>query len=124
MRNIGVLDSYLNTEVRDRLERLAAKLEQVAGSAGVRRETGRANQRLPGGLVPRAIRRVLAEAVGPMRLVAIHEAVELELGQTVPRSTIKNGLAREARRNDQLVRLGHGRYRLIGVPTKSDKSAS
>jgi hypothetical protein len=48
-----------------------------------------------------------------MSLAAIQEAVEAELGQVVSRSTVKNALAREARRGGQLVRLGRGRYQLL-----------
>jgi predicted transcriptional regulator of viral defense system len=56
--------------------------------------------------------RVLAASVEPLSVPAIHEAVELALGRSVARSTVKNCLAREAR-DGRLVRLGRGRYCLI-----------
>jgi hypothetical protein len=57
--------------------------------------------------------RVLAESVEPLRVSAIHEAVELQLGQAVARSTVKNALAREARKDSRIVRLARGRYCLL-----------
>lgn len=110
---VGLIGSYLNPEVLGRLQRLADKLDQVAAGADVRRVSRRADQHLQSGLVPKAIMRVLAESVEPLGVSAIHEAVELVLGQAVSRSTVKNALARAARRNDRLVRLGHGRYWLL-----------
>lgn len=100
----------MNPTVQERLRGLADKLDQVAAGADARRVSRRADRQLPGGLVPKAIMRVLAESVEPLRVAAIHEAVELQLGQVVSRSTVKNALAREAKRNGRLVRLGHGRY--------------
>jgi siroheme synthase len=103
----------LNPEVLGRLQRLADKLDQVAAGADARRVSKRVDRQLPGGLVPRAIMRVLAESVEPLNVTVIHEAVELVLGRSVSRSTIKNALAREAKHGRQVVRLARGRYRLL-----------
>jgi hypothetical protein len=59
-----------------------------------------------------AVVTVLASA-GELRMCDVHEAVEVLLGESVPRSTIRNCLAGksvgEARRFE---RVGRGRYRL------------
>ena len=104
----------MNPEVLARLQRLADKLDQVAASADARRVSRRVDRQLLGGLVPSAILRVLAESVEPLRVAAIHEAIELMLGRSVSRSTVKNALARQARRDGRLVRLARGQYRLVG----------
>lgn len=58
--------------------------------------------------------RVLERSVEPLNVAAIHEAVEEVLGCRVSRSTVKNFLAKQIQAGDgQLVRLGHGRYRLL-----------
>ena len=111
---IGMLGAYLNPEVQDRLRRLAEQLDRLAASRAAARPSGRADRKLQAGLVPQAIMRVLAGAAGPLKVAAIHEAVEDELEQPVPRSTIKNCLAQQAQAADKrLVRLGHGRYCLM-----------
>lgn len=58
--------------------------------------------------------RVLASSGEPLTVAAIHEAVEQQLRQTIARSTVKNFLAKRVQAGDKrLVRLGHGRYRLL-----------
>jgi outer membrane biogenesis lipoprotein LolB len=64
-------------------------------------------------LVPKAIERVLADSAKPMRARDIHAEVEEMLGMSVPASSVKNWLAKQAQyRQSQVVRLGRGRYRL------------
>jgi hypothetical protein len=93
---------------------LAEKLEQLAASDAVPSPTLRVQRKLPGGLVPQAIMQVLAQAVEPMRVRDIHDAVEDLLDRSVPTSTVKSFLATNAQADGtRLVRLGHGRYRLI-----------
>jgi hypothetical protein len=111
---VGLIGAYLNPEIQERLCRLADKLDRVAASRSARQISRRLDRRLPGGVVPRAIMRVLTEAVEPLHVQAIHEAVEQLLGHSIARSTIKNCLARQARSDGRLVRLARGRYRLIG----------
>lgn len=50
-------------------------------------ETGK----LRGGLVPKAIERVLEDSSGPMRARDIHTEVEELLGMSVPASSVKTG---------------------------------
>ena len=77
------------------------------------RPSARADRRLRGGLVPKAIMRVLSESVELMRARDIHAEVENLLGQTVSPSAVKNCLASYARGDQALfVRLGRGRYRV------------
>ena len=105
----------MNPEIQERLGRLADKLDKIASRSDPQRVSGRVDQHLQGGLVPRAIMRVLAESVEPLRVQTIHEGVELVIGRSVSHSTIKNALARQVRSGDgRLVRLERGRYRLLG----------
>lgn len=99
-----------NPEVRESLERLAKKLEQIEASGVAPRPTTLARG-LRVGAIPDAIMRVLADSVEPLRMRDIHAEVEALVGQPVSRSAVKNWLANHVR-GDQamLVRLGRGRY--------------
>jgi hypothetical protein len=57
-----------------------------------------------------AIIEVLAEAGAPMRFVSIHAAVEAVRRKSVPRSTVKDCLASNARPGGLFVRVARGRY--------------
>jgi hypothetical protein len=110
---MGLLGSYSNSQVRERLRQLSEKLDRLAASNAAPRPSGRRDQRLRGGLVPKAIDRVLREATGPMRARDIHAEVEGVLGQQVPVSSVKNWLAKDAQgHQSRVVRLDRGRYRL------------
>ena len=75
------------------------------------RPSGRKDQRLRAGLVPKAITRVLSEAAEPMRARDIHADVEALLAQTVSPSAVKNWLARHTGGERPLyVRLERGQY--------------
>jgi hypothetical protein len=111
---MGIFGALSNPEVQERLVRLVRKLDQIEASETAPRRT-HAGRRLRVGVVPEAIMRVLAAAEGPMRMRDVHVEVEGQLGQSVPRSTVKNWLAEHARgERTPLVRLGRGRYRLAG----------
>jgi hypothetical protein len=106
-----LVEALSNSEIQDQMKRLSEKLEQVAASNAKPRSSARSNRRLRGGLVPKAIMRVLGEAVEPMRMKDIHAEVERELGQPVSRSAVKNWLASHVEGDNALfVRLGRGRY--------------
>jgi hypothetical protein len=106
---MGLLGCYSNPEIQGRLRRLSEKLERLAASNAAPRPSGRQDQRLRGGLVPKAIQRVLHEAPGPMRARDIHAEVEELLGRSVPASSVKNWLAKQAQyRQSQVVRLDSG----------------
>lgn len=109
MGTIGTLSN------RERLGRLADKLDRLAASDAQPRPTVLESGRRCGA-TSEAVMRVLADADEPMRMCEIHAAVEALLGEMVPRSTIKNCLANNSRGNGALlVRLGRGRYRLVGI---------
>ena len=111
---VGLLGSYSNPEIQGRLRRLSEKLERLAASDAVPRPSGRQDQRLRGGLVPKAIERVLTDSSEPMRARDIHAEVEELLGRSVPVSSVKNWLATSAQDNQaRVVRLGRGRYQLV-----------
>jgi hypothetical protein len=109
---MGLLGTLSNLEVQERLVRLATKLDRLAGSTAAPRPTPRDPKRRCGD-VSKAVVEVLREFGGPLRMVEIHAVVEGLLGETVPRSTIKNCLANNSRGDGaRLVRLSRGRYRL------------
>jgi predicted transcriptional regulator len=110
---MGLLGCYSNPEIQGRLRQLSEKLDRLAASNAAPHPSARRDQRLRGGLVPQAIERVLSQAAGPMRACDIHAAVEDLLDRSVPVSSVKNWLARQALgEKPRLVRLDRGRYRL------------
>lgn len=109
---MGLVGTLSNLESQERLGRLAAKLERLVESSAVPRPTPLASKRRCGD-VSKAVAEVLREFGGPLRMVEIHAGVEGLLGETVPRSTIKNCLANNSRGDEAwLVRLARGRYGL------------
>ena len=111
-RPMGLLGTLSNLESQERLGRLAAKLDRLAGSDAVPRATSPAPQRRCGD-VSKAVAEVLRDFGEPLRMIEIHAAVEALLGEAVPRSTIKNCLANNSRGDGAwLVRLARGRYGL------------
>jgi hypothetical protein len=92
---------------------LSAKLAQVAASGATPRPSSFERKR-QGGVLTEGIRKVLASAQEPMRMCEIHAAVEVLLGEPVPRSTIKNCLANNCQGvRARFERVGRGRYRLV-----------
>jgi hypothetical protein len=73
---MGLLRAYSNHDVQVRLRQLSEKLDQVVASSAERRVSARSDRRLRGGLVPKAIERILGEAGEPMRACNIHAAVD------------------------------------------------
>jgi hypothetical protein len=111
---MGLLGCYSNREVQERLRQLSDKLDRLAASDVAPRSSARRDRRLRGGLVPKAIERVLADSGKPMRACEIHAEVEELLGKSVPSSSVKNWLAKQVQdQKPQVVRLGRGRYRLV-----------
>ena len=114
---MGLLGSYSNPEIQGRLRRLAAEVDRFTAQIGGPRPTRRQDRKLRNGLVPRAIQCVLAEAGEPMRVQDVYAAVEDRLGMPVPKSSVNAWLSQNAKGEKPLiVRLGHGRYRLIRMP--------
>jgi hypothetical protein len=110
---MGLLGCYSNHEIQGRLRQLSDKLDRLVASDAAPRPSVRHDRKLRGGLVPKAIERVLDGACGSMRARDIHAEVEELLGRAVPASSLKNWLAENAQgENPRLVRLGRGRYRL------------
>lgn len=98
------------------------ELSQIVGDARRAGDRPRAvlsegggRQRRVGELRP-AVIRLLEAAGGPMRLRDIHTALELDLGEPVPRSTIKNLLAVHCRGATPVFeRRQRGLYQLAAV---------
>jgi hypothetical protein len=69
--------------------------------------------RRPWGAVTEAVVTVLGSA-DELRMCDVHKAVEVLLGEPVPRSTVKNCLAGKSVGNARrFERVGWGRYRLV-----------
>ena len=105
---MGFVGTYSNGEAIGRVRRLLPKLERLATEGGP-------------APAPRSIRtretpvietiiEVLTEAGTPMRFVSIHAAVETVRGKSVPRSTVKDCLASNARPGGRFVRIARGQY--------------
>jgi hypothetical protein len=94
------------------LGRLAKKLADVRASGGPRRQpvNRRQRPRRPGWVLE-AIVQVLADQREPMRAKDIHAAVEALVGESVPPSSVKGGLAKNVEGSSaQFVRVARGRY--------------
>jgi hypothetical protein len=91
---MGLLGAYSNPEIQGRLRQMSEKLDRLAASKAAPCPSGRQDRRLRGGLVPKAIERVLRETLGPMRARDIHAEVEQLLDRSVPVSSVKNWLAK------------------------------
>ena len=108
---MGLLGALSNPEIQGRLRQLSEKLDQLASSDAKPHRSGRSDHRLRSCLIPKAIMRVLAEPVQPMRVCDIHAAVEDLLGQSVSPGSVKSCLAERAQGDQPLfVRLARGRY--------------
>jgi hypothetical protein len=111
---MGLLGCYSNPEIQERLRQLSDKLDRLVASDAAPRPSVRQDRKLRGGIVPKAIERVLADAGKPMRVRDVHAEVEEFLGMSVPASSVKNWLAKQVQdRQSRVVRLERGRYRLI-----------
>jgi len=111
---MGLLGCYSNQEIQGRLRQLSDKLDRLAASDAAPRSSVRHDRKLRGGLVPNAIEHVLADSGEAMRPCDVHAEVEELLRRSVPASSIRNWLAKNAQGDDaHLVRLGRGRYRLV-----------
>lgn len=92
---------------------MSEKLAEVAAGGGPRRPSSFERMRRAGALME-VVGEVLADAREAMRMCEIHAAAEALLGQTVPRSTVKNCLANNCRgTRTRFERVGRGRYRLV-----------
>jgi hypothetical protein len=111
---MGLLGCYSNPEIQGRLRQLSDKLDRLVASDAVPRPSVRQDRKLRGGIVPKAIERVLADAGKPMRVRDVHAEVEELLGMSVPASSVKNWLAKQVQdQQPRVVRLERGRYRLV-----------
>lgn len=119
---VELVEALSNSEVQDQMERLAAKLKQIAASDVRPRSSARSDRRLRSGLVPKAIMQVLSESVEPMRMRDIHAEVERVLDRSVSRSAVKNWLAGHTGGETALfVRIERGRYVTAGARTATSK---
>lgn len=108
---VGLFGALSNHDVQGRLRQLSEVLDRVATSGAKPCPTVCAGRELRPGMVPKAIMRILAESVQPMRATDIHLAVEEMLGLRVSKSAVKNWLATHVGGERPLfVRLARGRY--------------
>jgi hypothetical protein len=90
----------------------AKKLASVRASGAPRRRLANCRQRpRRPGWVLKAIVQVLADRGKPMHVYDIHAAVEALVGESVPPSSVKGGLAKNvAGSSARFVRVARGRY--------------
>jgi hypothetical protein len=102
-------------EARLGLSRLAEKLAGLrASDAQPRAITSRRLRPRRPGWVLNAVREVLADRAGPMRLMDIHAAMEHKLGQSVSKESVSWCLRMGTCGLDpQFVRVARGRYVLV-----------
>jgi hypothetical protein len=113
---IDLLRTLTNPKTGVMLDRLVSLMPdpssvQAIGSAD---RTSRGARRARHGLIEQACLDVLANAVEPMRLRVIHDAVEVLLGVAVSHSSIKSAAIRLTNATDKpVVRVAPGLYRNI-----------
>ncbi len=107
-----LVGALANQETRSRLARLTSKLETISTSGVVPRQarSRRQRPRRPGWVLKTVVQ-VLSDRGEPMRAKDIHKAVESLIGESVPWSSIKAALARNASGSSPIfVRLSRGKY--------------
>jgi hypothetical protein len=107
-----LLGLYSNHDLQGSLGRVAKKLAAVRAGGGRRRRpvSCRQRPRRPGWVLD-AIVQVLADRGQPMRAKDIHAAVEVLVGEPVPPSSVKGGLAKNVAGSPaRFVRLARGLY--------------
>lgn len=99
-------------EAQSGLGRMAKKLAALRASDGKPRAiTSRRRRRRRPGWVRDAVREVLAEQAGPMRVAHVHAAIEASLGEAVSANSVSWVLASHAAGPSPLfVRVARGRY--------------
>ena len=99
-------------EARSRLSRLVEKLAGLrASDARPRAITSRRLRPRRPGWVLDAVRAVMADQAGPMRVAQVHAAVEALLGEAVSKDSVSWCLSAGAHRKERLfVRIARGRY--------------
>jgi hypothetical protein len=99
-------------EARSVLSRLAEKLAGLRASDAQPRAilSRRQRPRRPGWVLD-AVREVMADQVGPMRVAQVHAAVEALLGEAVSKDSVSWCLSAGAHKKERLfVRIARGRY--------------
>jgi hypothetical protein len=105
---VDLIDALSHPEVADRLEALSAF--RPSRTASVRRPPS-IQTRLGYSAVLDAVTAVMP-ADGALRFIEVHALVEEELGHDVPKSSVKNALARNSRgTTPKFVRVDIGFYR-------------
>lgn len=104
-------------EARSGLSRLVKKLAGLRASDVQPRAitSRRLRPRRPGWVLD-AVREVMADQAGPMRVAHVHTAVEASLGETVSANSVSWVLASHSAGSSPLfVRVARGRYVLANV---------
>lgn len=114
-RPMDLAGQLSNQEIQAAWEDLAAVLDRVRASEPAERPRPRPRQVRRHGEVRDVITQLLAGAESPLRAREIHRAVERELGEDVPWSSISNCLRRNsATPAARFRKVGHGLYELAG----------
>ena len=110
---MGIVGALSNPQVQEQLGQLSKKLAEVAASGAPPRPSGFELKRR-GGILTEVIGKLLAGSAEPMRMCEIHAAIEVLLGEAVPRSTVKNCLASNCQGVEaRFERVRRGRYQTV-----------
>lgn len=115
---MGFVGIYSNVEAVERTRRLLPKLERLAAERGVA-PSPRSVRKRGNAPVLKAVTAILTDADGPMRVRAIHAAVEVLRGESVASSSVKDCLASNARSGGRFVRVARGRYVLAALRVRT-----
>jgi hypothetical protein len=110
--SMHLLGIYSNHDLQGSLDCLAEKLAAVRASGQPRRRSvsRRQRPRRPGWVLETIVQ-VLTGRGEPMHVKDIHAAVEALVGEPVPPSSVKGGLAKNVEGSSaRSVRVGRGRY--------------
>lgn len=111
---MGLVGSLWNPDIQTQLQRIHERVARQADSGEPSAKRSPVQfRRHRMGLIPDAITAVLAEHEDGLRVRDIAAAVTARLGESIPRSSIKSCLSREAgSASGAFERLGRGHYRL------------
>jgi len=123
IREVDLLRTLSNPETRLMLRSLVDRLPtRIERGPALRSPTNPTRARH--GLIETTCRALIVRAGSPTQVRALHVAVELETGQMVPYSSVKNAVSRLAHAEDEpIVRVAAGVYGVLGGATPTSPAS-
>jgi hypothetical protein len=108
---VGLVAALSNRETAAVFQRLAERDWRPVRRSAARPRDRTRDGKLKYGTVLDAVLAVMAEADRPLRYIEIHARVEMLMGMSVPKTSVKHLLHMEKRRKThRIVRVGDGVY--------------